>query len=332
MREFARPKVVISKCLEFERCRWNGEMISSQIAKRMMGKVDFLPICPEVEIGLGVPRDPIRVIRTEGEKRLIQPAMARDCTVMALDFARKFLSALKGVDGFLLKSGSPSCGLKDVKIYPVGNRVAPIGRGSGFFGGEVIYLFGDRAIEDENRLRNYKIAEHFLTKIFTLADFRHVAEKEDLDQLRQFHTKNKLLLMAYSQKELSHMGRIVAGGKEKSIEEILSDYQGHLSAAMRVGPRCSSSINVLMHAMGHFSDDLSKEEKAFMLDSFMDYREGRIHLAVSNSVIKAWIIRFEDEYLGDQTFFQPFPSDILDLDITDNCRIRDYWKEERETI
>jgi uncharacterized protein YbgA (DUF1722 family)/uncharacterized protein YbbK (DUF523 family) len=328
MTGFSRPRVVVSKCLEVEHCRWNGEMITSDIVKRMKEEVDFIPVCAEVEIGLGVPRDPVRVVLERGQRRLIQPATNRDLTSDAKEFTLSFLESLDEVDGFLLKSGSPSCGTRDTKIYPSRGRSSPIGRGEGFFGGEVLQRFPNKAVEDESRLRNLKIAEHFLTKLFTLASFRDVRAR-GWDSLLDFHTRNKFLFMSYHQGEMREMGRIVANRKAVAKEEAFQEYEKHIARAMARGPRCSSNINVLMHAMGHFSNRLSTEEKSYFLDSLMDYRDGRIPLSVSMGVIRSWIVRFDDDWLENQTYFHPFPSRLLDVELTDSCRIRDYWQSER---
>ncbi len=320
--------MVVSKCLEFEPCRWNGELIKSEIVSRMRKEVDFLPVCMEVEIGLGVPREPIRVVRSDGDIRLVQPATGRDLTERANEFCQDFLSSVGEVDGFVLKSGSPSCGLHDTRIYPSIERSPMVDRSHGFFGRAVLNRFPDKAVEDESRLRNFKIAEHFMTKLFTLASFREVHARGWVS-LKTFHRRNRLLLMAYHQGERKEMGKIVANEKGLDWERAYERYGKHLTRAMSNGPKCSSSINVLMHAMGRFSDQLTPEEKGFFLDSLMDYREGRIPLSVSMGVIRSWVVRFDDPWLEEQTYFHPFPNELLDVELTDSCRIRDYWKSQR---
>jgi uncharacterized protein YbbK (DUF523 family) len=172
MRTFARPRVVISKCLEFAPCRYNGVMISDEFVRQLKGRVDFLPVCPEMEIGLGCPRDPIRVVSAGGELRLIQPTTGRDVTSEMRAFAAAFLGGAGTVEGFLLKSRSPSCGIKDVKVHggPDGNM--PQGVGSGFFGGAVLERFPDVAVEDEIGLQDPSLREHFLSRLFTIAKLR----------------------------------------------------------------------------------------------------------------------------------------------------------------
>ncbi len=174
MRKFAKPIVVISKCLELEACRYNGQVIPDDFVKKLKPHVTFLPSCPEVEIGLGVPREPVRIISVKGQNKLIQPATGKDLTDIMLRFADKFLNSLEEVDGFILKSRSPSCGIKDVKVYQGIEKGAATGKSTGFFAGKVLEMFPGLAIEDEGRLRNFKIREHFLTKLFALASFRNV--------------------------------------------------------------------------------------------------------------------------------------------------------------
>ncbi|RMF90465.1 MAG: DUF523 domain-containing protein, partial [Nitrospinota bacterium] len=118
MTEESKPVVVISKCLEIAPCRYNGEMITDSFVQKLAPHVTFIPVCPEVEIGLGVPRHPIRLVTSQGETRLIQPATGQDLSASMQAFSRDFLSTLDEVDGFILKSRSPSCGLRDSKRYP----------------------------------------------------------------------------------------------------------------------------------------------------------------------------------------------------------------------
>jgi len=328
MRKFSRPKVVISKCLEFENVRYDGGVISSVFVKKLMPHADFIPVCPEVEIGLGTPRDPLRIVSVEGEPRLIQPATNLDLTDKMKAFAHSFLDSLPEVDGFILKSRSPTSAIKDAKVYPSANRkVAPISKGPGLFGRAVLQRFSDLAVEDEGRLRNPRIKEHFLTKLFTIASFREVKGSDSLRNLLGFHSENKLLLKTYNQKELRKLGKIVADQKSKTFAETIRGYEQHFFEALRKPPRCGSNISVLMNAMGYFSSRLSKEEKSFFLDSLENYGAGKLPFSVNLGILKAWIIRFKEDYLASQTLFEPYPEDLMDIDaMTTYCDGKDYWK------
>lgn len=180
MKRFPRPNVVVSNCLELSACRYNGQVIHDDFVKKLSDHVNLVPVCPEVSIGLGVPRFPIRLVSQEKKVRLIQPATNLDLTDKMQDFCSDFLSRLKDVDGFILKFRSPSCGLKDVRFYSKAEKSAALGKTSGVFGGNVVRMFPGLAIEDEGRLRSLKIREHFLTKLFTLASFRSEEIRQDL--------------------------------------------------------------------------------------------------------------------------------------------------------
>jgi len=327
LRKFVKPRVVISKCIEFEHVRWNGQIISSDFVKKLMPHVDFIPVCPEVEIGLGVPRDPIRIVSVNGELRLIQPATNLDVTEKMQSFINSFLDSLPEVEGFILKNRSPTSALKDAKVYSGTEKgAAVISKGPGFFGGEVLKKFPHLAIEDEGRLRNPRIKEHFLRKLFTLASFREVKASGSMKELVGFHTENKLLLRAYNQKELRIMGRIVANQEKKPLAEVTADYEQHLFKAFKRPPKCGSNINVMMNAMGYFSEELSKEEKSFFLGSLEDYKAGRLPFSVNTTILKSWIIRFQQDYLMKQSFFEPYPEELRDIDATITyCDGKDYW-------
>jgi len=329
LREFIKPRVVISKCIEFENVRWDGQMISSDFVKKLKPHVDFVPVCPEVEIGLGVPRYPIRIVLLNGELRLVQPATNLDLTEKMRSFAYSFLDSLQEVDGFILKSRSPTSAIRDAKIYPrIEKKVAPISKGPGFFAATVLERFPQLAIEDEGRLRNPRIKEYFLTKLFTLASFRKVKKSNSLRNLVRFHSENKMLFKTYNQKETRNLGRIVANQQKKEFEEIAEDYEKHLFEALKRAPRCGSNINVMTNAFGYFSDKLSKKEKNFFLDFLQKYMDGKLPLSVNTGILKSWIIRFKEEYLMNQTFFEPYPEELKDIDaLTIYCDGKDYWKQ-----
>jgi uncharacterized protein YbgA (DUF1722 family)/uncharacterized protein YbbK (DUF523 family) len=287
-------------------------VIRDAFVRSLEKHVDYLPVCPEVQIGLGVPRFPIRIVSQNNTPRLVQPTTDRDVTENMSSFCKEFLSSIEKVDGFILKFRSPSCGIKDVRIYAKAEKSPSVGKGPGFFGGHVIDRFSGLAIEDEGRLRSLRIREHFLTKLFALACFRSVKESRQMREMVRYQTENKLLLMAYSQKELSFLGNTVANRERKPLEEILSDYENHLHRCLEYPSKRTSNINVLMHILGYFSKELSKDERQFFLETLELYREGRVPFTSALRLAKAWAVRFQNEYLLSQTFFDPYPSDLME--------------------
>lgn len=321
MASFPQPRIVVSKCLGFAPCRWNGVTIPDEWVARMAAHVEFVPVCPEVEIGLGVPRDPVRVVSAGGELRLVQPATGRDVTAEMARFSRGFVDTLGDVDGFILKSRSPSCGIKDVKAYAAADAPAISGKGAGFFAAAVLERFGDLPVEDEGRLTNFTIREHFLTRVFALARLREVLKSGAMRDLIAFHARHKLLLMAYNQTALRALGRIVANPDRQPFAVVAADYQAHFRKALLRPPRTGAIINVLMHALGHFSERLSAREKAFFLDALERYRARKVPFSAPAAVLRSWIARFENDYLAEQVLFALYPEALAE--VTDSGKGRE---------
>lgn len=314
MREHGRPRVVISKCIEFDRCRWNGLMIRSPFVARLKEHVDFIPVCPEMEIGLGVPRNPLRLIGTEKSVRMVQSETMKDVTKAIEAFTYSFLDSLEDVDGFILKDRSPSCGNKDVKLYPKMGKAAPFStKGSGLFGREVLQRFAHLAVENEGRLNSFRIREHFLIKLYTLSRFRGVKTSGRMNSLVQFHTENKFLLMAYNQSVMRRMGRAVSNPERKAAEELIEEYRELLGSALAKLSRYTSNINVLMHALGYFKEGLTSKEKSYFLQTINRYRSEKLPLSVCTELLKSWIVRFNEEYLEQQSFFAPYPEELVEI-------------------
>ena len=214
-----------------------------------------------------MPRDPVRIVFQKDSYRLMQLNTEKDLTEKMNSFVSKYIASIKTVDGFILKDRSPSCGLKDVKVYSSLKPSSSIKKASGFFAGGVLENFPNIAVETEARLTNFTIREHFLTKIFTYARFRKLKESPLMRNLVQFHAENKFLIMAYSQKYLKEMGNIVANREKKSPKEVFTEYESNLLKALDKPPKFTSTINVLMRSMGYFSKKFSSDEKRFFLNT-----------------------------------------------------------------
>jgi len=328
MNAFERPRILSSRCIEFDHCRWNGDMIASDTVRSLREYADFLPVCAEMEIGLGVPREPVRLVDTDGSTRLLQHGTGLDVTDRMIVFADSVLDAAGDVDGFILKSRSPSCGIKDVKVYRAETSGDTARKEAGIFAAGVVDRFPDLPVEDEGRLRNRRIREHFLTRLFANASFRKVWASGKMSEIAGFHERNKFLLMAYSQKELQNLGRIIANPERKGFGEVADAYGEHLRRALARAPRYTATINVLMHALGYFKDGLSHEEKAFFLESLHRYRKDRSTVCPNLAVFRSWIVRFGNDYLEGQTFFNPFPPDLMEVARDLSHEERDYWAVE----
>jgi uncharacterized protein YbgA (DUF1722 family)/uncharacterized protein YbbK (DUF523 family) len=311
---FVKPRIVISKCLGFARCRWNGDVIPDDLVERLKPFVEYITVCPEYEIGLGIPRDPIRVVFQKNALHLMQLNTGRDVTGKMNDFAAAYTGSLKDVDGFILKDRSPSCGIKEVKVYPGLAPSASLKKTSGFFARAVLERFPETAVESETRLTNFAIREHFLTRIFTVARFREMAACGfQMKDLVAFHAENKLLLMAYNQKELKVMGNIVANAKKNAPRQVFKDYRAVLDKALDKKPSAAAAINVLMHGLGYFSKDLKSQEKQFFLNTLEEYRREQAPLSVPVGILHSYAIRYDQAYISQQTFLAPFPRELTGI-------------------
>jgi uncharacterized protein YbbK (DUF523 family) len=173
-----RPIVVISRCIDFDACRYNGQVIRASLRDELEPHVELRPICPELEIGLGVPRDPVRLVGSPGGLRMVQPSTGRDLTQRMEHFAGDFLAGLDEVDGFILKSRSPSCGVRDAKLFHSEAEDAGHDAGPGLFAARVLERFPDAAVEDEARLSDPRVRAHFLTKVGASASLRVAGRHE----------------------------------------------------------------------------------------------------------------------------------------------------------
>jgi uncharacterized protein YbbK (DUF523 family) len=173
-----RPIVVISRCIDFDSCRYNGQVIRATLREELEPHVELRPICPELEIGLGVPRDPVRLVRSGDGTRMVQPSTGRDLTEAMEGFSRAYLGGIGEVDGFILKSRSPSCGMRDAKRFHSDDEVAGHDTGAGLFAARVLERFPHAAIEDEVRLADPRVLDEFLTRLRQLASFRIAAQRD----------------------------------------------------------------------------------------------------------------------------------------------------------
>ncbi|SHI83352.1 Uncharacterized conserved protein YbgA, DUF1722 family [Dethiosulfatibacter aminovorans DSM 17477] len=311
-----KPVVLISRCIEHDNCRYDGSRISSPFIDKLKNHVEFIDICPEVEIGLSIPREAIRIIRKGGGERLVYSMSGTDITDSMKDFSKDFIEGIKekGIHGIVMKSRSPSCGIKDVKIYSdLGKANTIPEKTDGFFGRAVKENFPCIPTEDEGRLTNYNIREHFLTRLYANLYFDEVIESNKMSVLVDFHSRNKYLLMAYHQMNQKKLGRIVANHDNLDVDEVIWEYGVMLNEALKKPFRRGTNINMLMHLLGYFKKDLSKEEKAYFLDILQQYSMKKIPFSLPIAVIRSWVVRFDEPYLKRQTIFNPYPLDILDV-------------------
>lgn len=308
---YPKPRLVISACLLGENTRYDGNPIVFPLIQKLSKFCEFVKVCPEVDIGLPVPRDRIIVYRKEEKLGVFQPAKKRDLTEEMLNFSKKFLENLKDIDGFLLKSRSPSCGVSGTRWYKDREGTFPIGRGKGLFAIEAEKMFPEIPVEDDGRLHDPFIRENFLTKIFSLADLREFSTTaESLKDLIVFHQRYKYLLMSYSPEGLKKLGQLVASGNKFPFNQTLQKYKTLFKKVLSQPPTKGKVTNVFLHVFGHFSSKLTPGEKKHFLWLIERYKKGKVSKNTLLEILGAWTFRFEDHYLKNQVFLNPYPLEL----------------------
>lgn len=312
----SKPVIIKSACLEHCKCRYDGSVIPSKFVKVLEPFVEFISVCPEMELGLGSPREALRIVERQDEmgERFVFSRTGGDKTQEMKSFTHGYLEGLSydEIDGFLLKSGSPSCGFKDVKKYRDFGKASKYNEKTrGFFGGAVVDSFPNLAVEDEGRLSNFTIREMYYTRVFMNAEFREIKKKNQMKDLVKFHSEYKYLMMAYNQSALKKMGQIVSNNQKLSTKDV---YDRYFDEIPRLFERISSpgrNVNMLLHLFGYFKKELTADEKAYFLEELELYTDHRIPLSVPLSIIYTWVIRYDEPYLKTQRIFNPFPKELM---------------------
>jgi uncharacterized protein YbgA (DUF1722 family) len=230
------------------------------------------------------------------------------------DYIGETVPSLAGLDGFILRDRSPSCSIGRVKYYAGPDKGSDVlGYGPGLFGGAIMKAYENFPIESDGRLKDQRLREYFLTKIFTLAEFQRVRKSHKMRNLVDFHSKNKYMFMTYSQVKLKVLGRIVSNPEKHDFANTIENYSEGLLSLLSGSPRSSNIVNVATKIYGYFSKELGKGEKAHFKKQMEGFRSGGVPLASLRDMLKLWAIRFEDEYIDQQTFFQPFPAELNDI-------------------
>jgi uncharacterized protein YbgA (DUF1722 family)/uncharacterized protein YbbK (DUF523 family) len=300
-----RPKILLSKCY-FEPVRYNGSIVNDDFINKLKKHIDFISLCPEVEIGLGVPRQKLIVKETKDSKRLFQPDTDKDFTEKIIEFTDKALTYLTEVDGFILKAKSPSCGVGSAKIYRDG---AIIGKTYGFFADAIRKRFPYLPLEDEGRLKDKKLRQHFLTRIFAFSELRKILKNPEPKKLVHFHSKYKYLLLTYHQKTLKDLGQLVADGS-LPLNEKIEKYKVKFYEAFLQKPTIKRHANTLMHILGHVSRKLSPKEREHLITLINKYSEGQMQIRVIIELLKNLAYSFGSDYKLIKTYLEPYPMEL----------------------
>ncbi|WP_094228698.1 YbgA family protein [Methanolobus psychrotolerans] len=320
MRQFPKPIILVSRCLEFDKVRYNGQVIPSRIVHDIMPFVDFIKVCPEVGIGLGIPRDPLRIIKQDGEYRLVQPKTGEDFTEKMNTFTNNFLDGLGDIDGFIFKGLSPSMGIDDVKVYAGAHMAPVVEKNAGLFAREVIARYSGYPIEENERLRNIRIRHHFLTQLYTFAAFRQVKTEYSLDALLKFHKNNRFLFMTYNADLLIEMSALLGSGKETSL--LFGEYESLLKQLMRKPGSLALKIETARNMFSMLEDTTSAESSLFE-DMLGRFKNNWISEDAVIELLRMYSSRSFGNDAYEDTFLYPYPEEIKGQ--IDESREKDYW-------
>ena len=302
----------ISTCLLGENVRYNGGHALDRFLRDTLGRyVEYVPVCPEVECGFGIPRDTLRLVGDPQRPRLVTGRTGVDHTERMESWARGRVAELEkeGLCGFVFKSDSPSSGMERVKVYD--DKGMPRKIGVGVFARIFMERFPMTPVEEEGRLHDPVLRENFIERIFTCRRYcEAMGQKRRIGALVDFHSRNKLLLMAHSPKHLKQMGEIVARAGDLSSAQRIDRYEQLLMEAMAVKPTPAKHVNVLHHMMGYFKKDLSAAEKQELLEVIDAYRRELVPLIVPVTLMNHYVRKYDEPYLKEQVYLHPHPLEL----------------------
>ncbi len=311
---FTRPNIVISKCLCGARCRWNRDRLDYPFVRTLRKYAKVIPVCPEMEIGLGVPRDRVVLAKRESGVALYQPSTGRQLAPRMNRFARQFLSDDTAVDGFILKHKSPSCGVRGVKLFESIESGARFARtGIGIFAATVLERSSHLAITDDDHLTHARTREHWLTRLFTLADFRPVRKSHSLRRLVAFHTRHSLLLQTYHKKLTSELDLILAQTDPATDPcATFEQYESVLNRVLAKAPRRDSAVKPFEQALNLYAPDLSHHDIKRFECQLEDYRAGALTLSDVRQTVQIWAVRYDKRITRQDAVFRPYPGPLAE--------------------
>ena len=308
-----RIRIGVSSCLLGENVRYDGGHKRDRYITDILGPyVEWIPVCPELEVGMGVPRESVRLVGDPEAPRMRGSRTAADWTDRMNRYARKRAGVLASqeLDGYILKSKSPSCGLQRVKIYTEAGM--PSASGPGLYARELLARHPTLPIEEDGRLNDPAIREQFIVRIFCRRRWRLLrAARFRRGLLVDFHARHKFLLMAHSEKHLRELGRLTAAARERKPSELLDAYETLFFEALKRPATRKRHVNVLQHIAGFFRDELDAAARRELSDVIAQYADGHVPLIVPITLLRHHLLMTGQAYLRDQVYLSPHPRELM---------------------
>jgi uncharacterized protein YbgA (DUF1722 family)/uncharacterized protein YbbK (DUF523 family) len=307
-----KPKIAISACLMGLDVRYNGGHKESRLCSRTLTDYfDFIPVCPEVAIGLGVPRQPIRLVGSADQPEAVGTLdHSLNVTQQLNTYGRDMAAQLGDICGYIFMQNSPSCGLERVKVYHTnGTRADRDGRG--IYARAFCLLHPDLPVEEDGRLNDPVLRENFLTRVFAYSAWQQLRQAGMTRRgLTDFHSRYKYLLMAHNPVQYKTLGNLLGNMGKTDPQELGPRYFSELMAALKKCATRGTHSNVLQHLSGYLKQAISGEDKQEMQQVISQYRRGIVPLVVPLTLLKHHLRQHPDPYIAQQVYLQPHPENL----------------------
>lgn len=303
--------IAISSCLLGQEVRYDGGHKHNAYITQTLGEYfEYTAFCPEVAIGLGIPRPAIQLVQVGAEVRVCgskDPEL--DVTKSLQVYARSVLPALSGYCGYIFKRASPSCGMERVKIFRDGK---PVASGRGAYADVIIKALPELPVEEEGRLMDPVLRDNFIERVFVYHRWQQLKRNgiSAADMVR-FHSEHKFTVLAHDERIYRELGRLIADAGKAEPEKLAQEYIRHLMQALAKPATRKTHTNVLMHIMGYVKDALTSDDKQELLDILEKYRVGQVPLIVPVTLLKHYLRRFPNEYIQQQVYLTPHPEELM---------------------
>jgi len=306
-------RIGISACLLGQKVRFDAGHKHDRYITDVLGPFfRFIPVCPELGVGMGVPRESVRLEGTPDHPRMVGNKTGADWTDRVNQYAHKRVREgdLQDISGYILKKDSPSCGIERVRVYKPSGMADRTGRG--LFAGRLMEQFPLVPFEEEGRLNDARIRENFIERVFAYHNLQSLLrERFDRGEVVRFHTVNKYLLLAHSPKHYTLLGALVAAIKKDPPAEFKEKYSALFMEALAVKTTPPKNVNVLHHILGFLKNDLAADDKKYVLDVIDDYGDELVPLIVPLTLVRNYIRKYNVEYIADQTYLNPHPKELM---------------------
>jgi len=306
-------RIGVSTCLLGENVRFDGGHARDRFVTDVLGQwFEWVPVCPEVEIGMGTPRPTIRLVEEEDGLHLVAPSTGEDFTESMATFSSAKVAELQklDLDGYVLKKSSPSCGLERIKVYR--GEMPSRKDESGVFAKRLLEDWPALPIEEDGRLNDPRLRENFIERVFSRNRWRVLVSRGlSRRSLIEFHTAHKLLIRAHDEPAYNRMGKLVGSAGSIADEVLFKEYELEFQRALATKATVKAHVNVLQHAMGYLKTVLDSVEKREILAALEDYRLGMLPLVVPLTLLRYNIRRHQVDYLAGQVYFDPHPRELM---------------------